>query len=130
MAKPILHILIIDDNAICADIIARIFTTKRLDEIATFHITKLHSAEDALHDLENMRYDIIFTDIEMTGMSGDDMVRIIRSNSGDIIHSGNRDISIFAITSKFDGKSRIRYSEAGITKCLKKPPRRIPFLIS
>ena len=52
MAKPILHILIIDDNTICANILSRSFKAKPLNEIATFQITILHSAEDALHDLE------------------------------------------------------------------------------
>ena len=121
-ASPALHILIVDDNAICAQILARIFTLKQLKEIATFEITIHNSPEDALPDLKKTQYDIIFTDIEMTNMSGCDMAQTIRDKSTDI-YKKNHDTPIIAITSRYDDNSCIQYKEAGITECLKKPAK-------
>src|SRR3954452_12138510 len=117
MTKTTLHILIVDDNTICAQILARIFTSKEFKEIATFHVTTLNSAEEALSALKNTSYDIIFTDIEMTGMHGDDMARTIRNKI-----TGNT--PIIAITCKDDEASRVQYEKAGITACLKKPAKK------
>jgi CheY-like chemotaxis protein len=119
---PVLRILIVDDNHICSQLLARIFTTERLKGITTFQLTILYSAEDALRVLETNCYDIIFTDIEMTGMSGDEMVRVIRNESGSIL-KGNRNIPIIAVTSKYDNESCMQYVEAGITECLQKPAK-------
>lgn len=121
-ASTAFHILIVDDNAICAQLLARIFALKQLKEITTFQITIRNSPEAALPDLKHTRYDIIFTDIEMTKMSGCDMAKTIRDKSTDT-YKENYDTPIIAITSKYDDDSCVRYKEAGITKSLEKPAK-------
>ena len=117
---PVLHILIVDDNPVCSAILHRMLISERLKAIATLEITIHCSPEDALPDLEETKYDIIFTDIEMTNMSGCDLAKTIRDKSVDA-YIKNRDTTIVTITSKYDSESLIEYKEAGITECLKKP---------
>jgi CheY-like chemotaxis protein len=119
---PALNILIVDDNAICAHILARIFKLKKLEEIITYEITIRSSSEDALPDLEKTRYHIIFTDIEMGKISGCSMVETIRDKSTDI-YIENRDTPIIAVTSRYDASFCAQYKKAGITKCLEKPAK-------
>src|SRR4051812_34599542 len=105
-ATPTLHILIVDDNTICAKLLARllsrIFELEQLKITTTFEITTHQSPEDALPDLGKNKYDIIFTDIEMTSMSGCDMARVIRDKSVDSLYRRNLDTTIIAVTSKYD----------------------------
>lgn len=124
MAPPVLRILIVDDNPVCFTILRRmIVLLQPPDEIIKFEITVVHSAEEALCNLKKTCYDIIFTDIEMTGMRGDDMVKVIRHNLAGDICKENQHIPIIAITSKYDKKSLSLYEEAGITDCLEKPAK-------
>src|SRR4051812_2571051 len=95
---PSLHVLIVDDNFICSNILARAITSQQL---VALHVTTLSSAEEALRDLSAARYDIIFTDIEMGGMSGDSMARKIRET--------DREIPIHAVTARCDDESLERY---------------------
>ena len=116
------RILVIDDNDVCAKVLTRTITSSlKSDKFVSTHITVLSSAEAALHELRTSTYDIIFTDIEMTGMSGDDMVRNVRTRALDPhILESNRRIPIYAVTAKHDPKSRGRYESAGITECFEK----------
>ena len=123
---PFFSILIVDDNTICSDILARLIASRQLDEIMDLRITVLHSAEEALTDLRTTCYDIIFTDVEMGKIHGDEMTRIIRSNLTVPIHKANRDVPIVATTARCDPDSRARYEEAGITQCLEKPVKKEP----
>lgn len=107
------RVLIVDDNSICSDILARVIRSQHLDDVSDVHITTLRSAESVLQTLNEKNYDIIFTDIEMGELSGDEMARIIRKN--------NYDIPIYAVTARSDNVSRDRYKSAGITDCLAKP---------
>ena len=115
------RVLIVDDNDVCSDILARMIQSPQLKDIATVHITTLHSAEEALRDLQAASYDIIFTDIEMGQVWGDEMTRIIRSDHTIPIHKKNRDIPIVAVTARVDPASRERYSDMGISECIAKP---------
>ena len=110
-----LHILIVDDDPICSAILHRMLTSPQLPcKEATLDITILRSAEEALHRLENANCDIMFTDIEMGGMWGDEMTKTIRDKT-------NHDMPIYAITAKHDTESCVRYKNAGITGCFAKP---------
>lgn len=112
---PALHVLIVDDDKICSTILERIITRLRIiGQETAFDITILQSAEEALCKLKTAKYDIIFTDIEMGALSGDEMVKTIRNELG-------YDTPIYAITAKHDIESRKRYTDAGITGCLAKP---------
>jgi CheY-like chemotaxis protein len=111
-----IRVLIVDDNKICTDILARVFSTKRFSALPIlFEITIVSSAEEALEYLKTAHYNIIFSDIEMSGMTGVEMVRQIRKR--------DRTTPIIAITSKFDSKSCMQYREAGFTDWLQKPAK-------
>jgi DNA-binding response OmpR family regulator len=67
-----LHILVIDDEENICRILSEILT-------ATGHtVTTLTSAEEALELLSSASFDLIITDLVLTGMSGWDMSKIIR----------------------------------------------------
>jgi CheY-like chemotaxis protein len=121
---PSFRVLIVDDNPVCSDILARMIVSQQLGEIATLHVTTLRSAEEALRDLGTTCYDIVFTDVEMGQIWGDEMACTIRSGHAVPIHKANRDVPIVAITARCDPVSRARYEEAGITKCLGKPAKK------
>jgi CheY-like chemotaxis protein len=110
-----ISVLIADDNEICVNILARVFSTKRFSKLAVFDITVVSSAEEALEHLNERRYDIIFSDNEMSGMSGIDMVKHIREK--------DRTTPIIAVTSKFDDESRTQYRKSGFTEWLQKPAK-------
>lgn len=115
---PDLRILIIDDNEICAKLLARKIRSIHYEEI-TIKIAIHNSPLKALDDLKNTHYGIIFTDIEMTpAISGVDIARFVRKDDDYI---KNRDIPIYAVTCKADKEARILYKEAGITECFEKP---------
>lgn len=120
-ATLILRILIVDDNVICAKLLARIIKSKQYEEPITIETTIYNSPNEALNDLKNTPYDIIFTDIEMTPtISGVGIARSIRNDDN---YMENRYIPIYAVTCKADEKSRISYENAGITGCLEKPAK-------
>lgn len=113
-ARHLIHVLIVDDNSVCAGMLARLLQFK-LRHLSDFKITTASSAEEALQNLENTAYDIIFSDIEMGVMSGTAMAKEIRRR--------NIDIPIIAVTSRYDSKSCNEYREAGFTKWLEKPAK-------
>lgn len=121
---PPFRVLIVDDNPVCSDILARVIVSQQLGEIATLHVTTLCSAEEALRDLGTTCYDIIFTDVEMGQIWGDEMARTIRSDHTVPIHKANRDVPIVAITARCDPVSCARYEEAGINQCIEKPAKK------
>jgi CheY-like chemotaxis protein len=121
---PIFRVLIVDDNPVCSDILARVIASQQLGEIVTLHVTTLRSAEEALRDLGTTCYDIVFTDVEMGRIGGDEMTRIIRSDHAIPIHNANRVIPIIAVTARVDPVSRVRYRDAGISECVAKPVTR------
>ena len=115
----VLNILIIDDDHICSNILKRIIDLLRPSERnIVVNVTIHYSAEGALNELEKntTKYDIIFTDIEMGGIHGDEMALKIRESFKDIF-----DGPIYAITANYNIFSCERYKQAGITECIAKP---------
>ena len=109
-----LRILVVDDDPICSKILHRAITlSPQHNKPTIFEINTLSSAEAALDELKKSKYDIIFTDIEMKGMTGDEMACQI----------SDRTIPIYAITAKMDAESLMRYKRAGIRQCLEKPAK-------
>ena len=110
-----LRILVVDDDPICSKILHRaIALSPQHNNPTFFKIDILLSAEAALDELKKSKYDIIFTDIEMKGMTGDEMACQI----------SDRTIPIYAITAKVaDDNLLMRCKEAGIQQCLEKPAK-------
>ena len=82
-------ILIVDDDATIRDMLYDLFESEHLCHAA-------ETAEQALHWLETEYYDVILTDISMPGMSGVELLAMVRQhqpNTPVIIISGKRDES-------------------------------------
>lgn len=72
------RVLLVDDDA--AVLRASAFVLDR----AGFAVTALSDAESALRALDEQRYSVIVTDIMMEGMSGLDLLRVVRERDADI----------------------------------------------
>lgn len=64
-------ILIVDDDKGIRELLHEFFENEHLSQTAA-------TAEDALTRLNEQDYDVIITDLEMPGMSGEDLLRFIR----------------------------------------------------
>ena len=116
----VLHVLIVDDDPLCTQILARLIGIIQSSRTTDIQLTICHSAEDALDKLRESCYDIVFTDIEMGIMSGDKMATTIR-NSNTL--KTNCKTPIIAITANYNPDSVIQYKKTGIDQCLEKPAK-------
>jgi signal transduction histidine kinase/CheY-like chemotaxis protein len=80
-------------------------------------VVAVESGADALRALAKRRFDVVFLDEEMPGMSGVDVVKKIRaSESTDARHQ-----IVFALTGNSSMEDRARLHAAGFDACLSKP---------
>jgi two-component system, chemotaxis family, chemotaxis protein CheY len=70
-----LKVLVVDDQQSMRGLARQCLT-----RIGIRTITAVHSAEAALEELQNAKYDVIISDLNMEGMSGIDLMNNIRSN--------------------------------------------------
>jgi DNA-binding NtrC family response regulator len=68
--KP--QILVIDDDAVVGRSFDRVLTEKG------YEVSTALNGEDALRDMENTEYDVVFTDIKMPGMDGIEVAERIK----------------------------------------------------
>lgn len=66
------RVLVVEDDPRLGPILATILRR----EGYTAHV--LESAEDALRLLRSVEYDLVIADVSLVGLSGDDMVRVLR----------------------------------------------------
>jgi len=71
--KTILHV---EDDARVAGIVAKILTK------AGFHVVTVHSAEEGLRKIPQVRPDLIITDLRMPGMGGLTLLRQLATPEG------------------------------------------------
>ena len=69
-SKP--QVLVIDDDAVVGRSFDRVLTEKGYD------VSTALNGEDALKDMENTDYDVVFTDIRMPGMDGIEVAEKIK----------------------------------------------------
>jgi len=74
MDKPVARILIIDDEKMILDMLRL-----RLSRMG-FEVDAAANAESGIIKIDAHPYDLIFTDIKMPGMSGDDVLKYVRTN--------------------------------------------------
>lgn len=72
-ARPV-RVLLVDDSGVTREMV------RRLLEDAGFSVVGVGSADDALLTLENREFDCLVTDIEMPGMDGLELTRILRED--------------------------------------------------
>lgn len=105
-SKP--KILIVDDDLDVAQYIRSLFTD-------AYQVETRYSAEAALHDISNIRPDIVLSDVVMDGMSGYDLCHTLKA---DLMYSH---IPFVLITAKADMQDRISGLRLGALAYVTKP---------
>lgn len=108
--KP-LRILVVDDNKINRKVVVSFLENTPHD------ILTQDSAKGALEIIEKERFDIIFMDIEMPIMKGDEATRHIRNNPNPKIAG----IPVIALTGNVKDEQIIEYRKSGMSGFLAKP---------
>lgn len=70
-----LRVLVVDDQQSMRGLARQCLT-----RIGVRNVMAVHSAEAALEELQNAKYDVIISDLNMEGMSGIDLMNNIRTN--------------------------------------------------
>lgn len=102
-----LDILVIDDDAMQLQLMGDMLSSLGKGR---WHVTLCSRIEDMFAHLETGSYDIVFTDIEMPGMNGFEIIRKI----------GNPRLPVVAMTAH-DALAVSHFEEAGFASCLFKP---------
>jgi len=119
--KP-LRILVVDDNKINRKVVSSFLENTPHD------VQTQESAKAALEIIEKERFDLIFMDIEMPIMKGDEATRLIRNNPNPKIAS----IPIVALTGNVNDEQIVEYRKSGMSGFLAKPidPEKLRQLIA
>lgn len=104
-----MSILAVDDDAIQREFCAVYLSTP------TTEVTTVASAEEGLAVLAERRFDMALIDVDMPGMNGIAMVRLMRADPR------FDDMPIMVITGREDMKSIDQAYEAGATAFMSKP---------
>jgi CheY-like chemotaxis protein len=102
-------ILVADDSSIM-----RMFLVMNLKRLLTVNITEAVNGRDALTKLENGKFDLVLTDMNMPEMDGAELVRQVRM-------SLKSDVPIVIITTKGEKKDRELGMSLGASGYLTKP---------
>lgn len=108
-AQAAKRVLYVDDNEINLRVVAALM--EALGVVVTCCITP----HEALNLLEREAFDVIFTDIQMPGLSGSDLLREVRGRSGP-----NRTAPVLALTADLS-RTGAQYCELGFDGFIPKP---------
>lgn len=100
-------ILVIDDDAVVAKSFDRVLKSKG------YAVITVRSGEEALLKLKNERYDVVFTDIRMPGMSGIDVAEQVKKSQPWL--------PVVVITGYGTVDNEVRAEAAGVSGFLRKP---------
>ncbi|KAI9252622.1 CheY-like superfamily [Sporodiniella umbellata] len=114
---PRLHVLLVDDNRINLQILARLLKTHFPGVFE--HIESVQSGIRALELLRVRPFDLILMDIDMPLLNGVETTRRIKQ-AKDLL-SQNVGIPIVAVTTNDSACSRTLYTECGMLGCVSKP---------
>lgn len=106
------RVLMVDDDATILNVYTKLLEKQGFEVITTDDSSKVFEL------IENNDFDIIFTDIQMPGMNGFELVKKIRNSSGK-----NAQIPIIALSARSDVSEK-DFKAAGFTSFIAKP---IPF---
>jgi two-component system, NtrC family, C4-dicarboxylate transport response regulator DctD len=102
------QVLVVDDERGIRVALHRILVS------AGFGVVAVASGHDALHVIsDGQRFDVILTDLEMPGMHGLELIRIVRTR--------DVQIPIVVLTGHRDAQGTTRLFESGVATCLDKP---------
>ena len=102
-------ILVIEDNSLNAQLLKDIFTVKG------YKVRIAVNGEDGLEDVKKKRPDLILMDIQLPGMSGYELTRILKNDEK------TSDIPIIAITAYALKGERERAFREGCDEYMSKP---------
>jgi two-component system cell cycle response regulator DivK len=100
-------VLVVEDNPLNMELVVEIL------EARGFIVHEAVNGEDALKMTEIEDYDLILMDIELPGLDGVEVTRILKSK--------NRNIPVVALTSYAMKGDRERFLSAGFNEYLSKP---------
>lgn len=106
-----LHILVIEDNEINRKVLQNFL------EKDDHYVDVSESAEDALNKIKKKTFDVIFTDIQLTGISGLEFTREIRAMDAPDLAN----IPIIAITGNVSDEDQQKAIDAGVNDVIPKP---------
>jgi len=102
-------VIVVEDDPY-AWMVARDTIKKYFPALNLYHFS---SAKDALNELESDTYDLVFTDIHLPGMSGKDLVEVLRSLK--------ITLPVYAFTASLVGNETKDYLDLGFTGVIPKP---------
>lgn len=104
-------VFVVDDNAMNLEVIVSIL------ELLEITVSRADSGQSAINHLEKEKYDLIITDDMMPGMNGTELMRYIKSHSGD----ANCTTPIVVLTANAIAGAREEYLKRGFDGYLTKP---------
>jgi two-component system chemotaxis response regulator CheY len=105
-----LELLIVEDRAVMLKIIRRL-----LVQIGFVHVDEAVNGVAALERIGRKRYDLILSDWNMDGMSGFDLLKILRADPA------TRDIPFILVTAESKAENMLVAKAAGASGYLVKP---------
>lgn len=108
---PQARVLLVDDNN------ANLQLTTELLRDLSVEVTQANSGEQALNELANNTYDLIFMDIQMPGMDGIETTRFIRQRES----QQQRRTPVVALTAHTLSEHKTELLIAGLDDCIRKP---------
>ncbi|KAG0183466.1 sensitivity to red-light reduced protein [Apophysomyces sp. BC1021] len=112
--KPLLRLLLVDDNPINLRILSR-----HLNKYFADHIERMELAQDgseALTLLRHQPFDLVLMDIDMPVLDGVETTRRIR-----ILDHENATVPIVAVTTNDTLDRKQLYADIGMSACVSKP---------
>ncbi|MBW2609779.1 MAG: response regulator [Deltaproteobacteria bacterium] len=106
------RILVVED-----EIINRTFALSLIKKLG-YRVEAVANGEEAIQKLKSFPYDIILMDVQMPGMDGYEVTRIIRYSGSEVL---NHDIPIIAMTAHAMKGDRERCFEKGMDDYISKP---------
>ncbi|HET8554971.1 MAG TPA: ATP-binding protein, partial [Rhodanobacteraceae bacterium] len=104
------HLLLIEDNATVAQVICGLL------EARGHRVTHAAHGLDALSEMQNRHFDALLLDMNLPGVDGCELARMIRQLEGDDVH-----MPIIAITARSGGDEEQQARAAGMDAFLRKP---------
>ena len=107
-----IRILLVEDNIVNQKL------AKKIIEKFGFKVDAVANGKEAVKSLENLKYDIVFMDIQMPEMDGFEATKIVRSNKSNLI---NHEVPIVAMTAHAMKGDREKCIKAGMNDYTPKP---------
>lgn len=109
-----IRFLVVDDASFIRDMVKK----QLRDRIPGAEVYDAHDGNRAIAQLKKHRIDIILSDWEMPGMSGEELLRWVRSEGAG---HGYRDTPFIMVTSRGDKSFVVKAIQAGVSDFITKP---------